>query len=123
MHQCYDICTCGGCNNVTAIATQRCHALEHDRDRFESGSDSFIALSKQGFTHALGRRFMCRQAQARFRKLVRRAQRNVCECNNVANRDGTRFRCLDVSVVLEPENFAEVNSSSNAVAEPTVIVI
>ncbi len=22
MHQCYDICTCGGCNNVTAIATQ-----------------------------------------------------------------------------------------------------
>ncbi len=78
--------------------------------------------SRQGFTHAVGRSFTSMQAQDRFRMLVRRVQRHVCKCGNVA--DATRFRCLNVvNVVLAAESFAEVNAASNAVSERAHIAI
>ncbi len=87
-------------------------------------SDCLTAYrSRQGFTHVVGRSFTSMQAQARFRKLVRRVQRHVCKCGNVANSDATRFRCLDVNVVLAAESFAEVNAASNAVSERVHIAI
>ena len=63
------------------------------------------------------------QAVARLRKPVRRTQCHVCECGDVANRDVARFRCVDVSIVLEAENFANVSTLSNAVAEHMSIVM
>ncbi len=55
--------------------------------------------------------------QARFRKRVRRAQQHICGCSNVANRDGTRFRCQQCAA----ESFAEVSAATNAVSEPVHI--
>ena len=65
------------------------------------------------------------QAVARLRELVRQTQGHVCECGDVSNRDVARFRCVDVinNAVLEAESFANVSTSSDAVAEHVSIAI
>ena len=91
--------------------------------RFESDVRLLNALLKHGVTHAPDRGVTSVQAVARLRKPGRRTQFHVCECGDVTNRDVARFRCVDVNAVLEAESFANVSTSSNAVADHISIVI
>ena len=90
--------------------------------KFKSDVRQLNALLN-GITHAPDRGVTSVQAVARLRKPVRRTQFHVCECGDVTNRDVARFRCVDVNAVLEAESFANVSTSSNAVAEHISFVI